>query len=156
MSNWFTGSGEQITFEDILYQIREHTYYNGTTYVGTDSSFKKEGCIFFTAICLHGSNQQSGGRYFIYRTTLSRKECQNLAVRMLKEVENTLNHAQKIIKECPKTNLELHIDVSSSEKNESTSHLANMLIGYVKGSGFECKVKPDAFAAASIADKHSK
>ena len=75
---------------------------------------------------------------------------------MLKEVENTLDHAQKIIKKCPNTNLELHIDVSSAEKNEGTSHLAHMLVGYVKGSGFECKVKPDAFAAASIADKHSK
>jgi len=31
-----------------------------------------------------------------------------------------------------------------------------MLIGYVKGSGYECRIKPDAFAAASIADKHSK
>ena len=26
----------------------------------------------------------------------------------------------------------------------------------VKGSGFECRIKPYAFAAASIADKHSK
>jgi len=30
------------------------------------------------------------------------------------------------------------------------------LVGYAKGSGFECKVKPDAFAASTIADKHSK
>ena len=34
--------------------------------------------------------------------------------------------------------------------------LAKMLVGYVKGSGYECKTKPHAFAAASIADKHSK
>ena len=31
-----------------------------------------------------------------------------------------------------------------------------MLIGYAKGVGFKCKVKPNAFAASSIADKHSK
>jgi len=156
MSNWFTGSGEQTTFDDILYNIREHTYFNGTTYIGTDSFFKREGCVFSTAICLHGADDQSGGKYFICRTVLSKKEFPNLATRMLKEVEKTLEHAHKIIEEHPKAIMELHLDVSSTEKNEGTSHLANMLVGYVKGSGFDCKIKPEAFAAATIADKHTK
>ena len=33
---------------------------------------------------------------------------------------------------------------------------ADMMIGYAKGVGFPCKVKPDAFAATSVADKHNK
>ena len=33
---------------------------------------------------------------------------------------------------------------------------AEELIGYAKGSGFDCKIKPEAFAAYCVADKHSK
>ena len=44
----------------------------------------------------------------------------------------------------------------TQENKEGTSHLAKMLVGYVRGSGYVCKIKPHAFAAASIADKHSK
>ena len=48
------------------------------------------------------------------------------------------------------------LDISSADKKEKTSSYADMLIGYAKGVGFKCKVKPNAFAASSIADKHSK
>ena len=75
---------------------------------------------------------------------------------MIKEAEQTIYLAQKISEQIKNVKLELHLDVSNTDKGEGTSYLAKMLIGYVNGSGFECKVKPDAFAAASIADKHSK
>ena len=75
---------------------------------------------------------------------------------MIKEAEQTIDLAQQISEKIPNIKLELHLDISNTEKGEGTSYLANMLIGYVKGSGYECKIKPDAFAAASIADKHSK
>ena len=75
---------------------------------------------------------------------------------MIKEAENTIALANNIIENVPDAKLELHLDISPQETNEGTSHLANMLVGYVKGSGYECKIKPYAFAAASIADKHSK
>ena len=57
---------------------------------------------------------------------------------------------------CPTIKVELHLDVSKSDRGEKTSKFSDMLIGYAKGSGFECIVKPDAFAATSVADKHSK
>ena len=56
----------------------------------------------------------------------------------------------------PEATIEIHLDISSSDKGEKTSSYADMLIGYAKGVGFECKVKPESFAASSIADKHSK
>ena len=75
---------------------------------------------------------------------------------MLKEAEETIEIARAISEENPKIKLELHLDISSSDKQEKTSHLAKMLIGYVKGSGYDCRIKPHAFAANSIADRHSK
>ena len=60
------------------------------------------------------------------------------------------------MEQVPTAKLELHLDISPYDANEGSSHLANMLVGYVRGSGYACKTKPYAFAAASIADKHSK
>ena len=156
MTDWFTGTGTKIKFDDIMYQIKEHSFTNGTVYIGTDSFFRKQDCVFSTAICLYGADGQQGGRYFFQKTKISKKKFPNLSIRMLKEAENTIELARNITDICSWAKLELHLDISSSDKGEGTSHLAKMLVGYVKGSGFECKTKPHAFAAASIADKHSK
>ena len=66
--------------------------------------------------------------------------------------------AESILDECnldPK-NIELHLDVSPFEKNNSTSKLSVMLKGYVQGFGVDYRLKPDAWASQTIADKHSK
>tara|TARA_R110000824_G_scaffold304371_1_gene492189 strand:- start:131 stop:607 length:477 start_codon:yes stop_codon:yes gene_type:complete len=158
MAHWYTGKGERIRFDEIISQIKEHSMDNGTTYIGTDSFFKKQDCVFSTAICLYGANKQRGGRYFFRKNKVPKKNFPNLFVRMLKEAEKTIKLGQKIVDICNITSLriELHLDISDADAGEGTSNLTNMLVGYVKGSGFDCKIKPDAFAAASIADKHSK
>ena len=155
-TTWNTGSKDIIKFNDIIEQIRKHTLLNGTVYIGTDSFFIKNKCIFATAICLYGADKQKGGRYFYIKTSLNKKQFPELSIRMIKEAEKTINLANHIVELIPTAKLELHLDISPQENNEGTSHLAKMLVGYVKGSGYECKIKPDAFAAASIADKHSK
>ena len=155
-TTWNTGSKDIIYFNDIIEQIKIHCNYNGTVYIGTDSFFIKNKCIFSTAICLYGADKQKGGRYFYTKTSLNKNKFPELSLRMIKEAENTINLANHIVELIPSAKLELHLDISPQEKNEGTSHLANMLVGYVKGSGYECRMKPDAFAAASIADKHSK
>ena len=155
-TTWNTGSKDIIYFNDIIEQIKIHCNYNGTVYIGTDSFFIKNKCIFSTAICLYGADKQKGGRYFYTKTSLNKNKFPELSIRMIKEAENTINLANHIVELIPSAKLELHLDISPQEKNEGTSHLANMLVGYVKGSGYECRIKPDAFAAASIADKHSK
>ena len=155
-TTWYTGSNNNTTFDDIIEQIKIHCKYNGTVYIGTDSFFIKNKCIFSTAICLYGADNQQGGRYFYTKTSLNKKKFPELSIRMIKEAENTIILANNIIELIPSAKLELHLDISPQENNEGTSHLANMLVGYVKGSGYECRIKPHAFAAASIADKHSK
>ena len=155
-TTWNTGSKDIIYFNDIIEQIKIHCNYNGTVYIGTDSFFIKNKCIFSTAICLYGADNQQGGRYFYTKTILNKKKFPELSIRMIKEAENTIILANNIIELIPSAKLELHLDISPQENNEGTSHLANMLVGYVKGSGYECRIKPYAFAAASIADKHSK
>ena len=155
-TNWNTGSKNKINYTSIILQIKEHSKQNGTVYIGTDSFFIKDNCIFSTAICLYGADNQQGGRYFYTKSKLNKKQFPELSIRMIKEAENTITLANDIMQQVPSAKLELHLDISPHDANEGTSHLAKMLVGYVRGSGYECKVKPFAFAAACIADKHSK
>ena len=52
--------------------------------------------------------------------------------------------------------IELHLDVSPFSAGNATSKFSDMLKGYVQGYGFDFRLKPNAWASQSIADKHSK
>ena len=52
--------------------------------------------------------------------------------------------------------IELHLDVSPFSAGNATSKFSDMLKGYVQGYGLDYRLKPDAWASQSIADKHSK
>jgi hypothetical protein len=79
-----------------------------------------------------------------------------LVTRILAETERTIRIAHDIAHLFPDIKMEVHVDVSNTDRQNATSNLASMIVGYVTGNGFDCKVKPEAFAAASVADKHSK
>ena len=97
---------------------------------------------------------QKGGIYFYNKERFN--ESSRFYNRLLREVEKSINIAIKITEVCPNINLEVHLDVSPEEKNEKSSQMAKMLIGYTTGSGFKCKVKPESFAATAVADRHTK
>ena len=148
--DWFTGAGNYVTFEEIMTSVKKHSRSGGTVYIGSDSFLHKRECVFSTAICLRNASGQKGGRYFIKRTLFEAEKFSILMVRIMAEVQNSIDVGIRVLHYCPKINIELHLDVSSSKKNTKTSKFSDMLIGYTKGNGF------DAFAASSIADKHSK
>ena len=52
--------------------------------------------------------------------------------------------------------IELHLDVSPFSLNNGTSKYSDMLKGYVQGYGIDYRLKPDAWASQTVADKHSK
>ena len=49
----------------------------------------------------------------------------------------------------------IHVDAGHSAYGK-TKDLIPELIGWIKACGYECQVKPDSYAASSIADKISK
>tara|TARA_Y100001963_G_C6702474_1_gene410169 strand:- start:294 stop:761 length:468 start_codon:yes stop_codon:yes gene_type:complete len=155
MDDWFTGSGNRIAFNDILEIITKHSEQDGTVYIGSDSMLQKQKCVFCTAICLLGDTKQSN-RYFIRRTKSDAKEFKTLLQRITSEVQKSIDMGLRLLELCPTIKIELHLDVSNSNKESRTGKFADMLVGYAKGSGFDCKIKPDAFAAYCVADKHSK
>ena len=152
--SWKDGSSIDITFFEIIQKIKTHHKNNGQVFVGTDSLISSGKCTFVTSIVLLGADEQKGGLYFYKKEKYN--EPTRFYTRILREVEKSINIAMSITEVCPNVNLEVHLDVSEEEKNEKTSRMAKMLMGYATGSGFKCKIKPEAFAATSVADKHTK
>ena len=154
--NWNSGSHHKISFTDIKKIITENISKGARVYIGTDSFVSKRSVCFATVVCLH--SRITNGRYFFFKENENPNRYQQLAVRITEEVKRSVELAESIMLECeidPK-NIELHLDVSPFEKNNSTSNLSAMLKGYVQGAGFDCKVKPNAWASQTVADRHSK
>ena len=152
---WITGSGDEISFSDMINVIDHHTKNSGKIFIGTDSNPNGKSCIFATAICLHGSEGQSGGRYFWKRNRVSSSTMPTLFHRILQETEKSVKTALTIHEKFPDALIEIHLDVGKNTRGGTWPYI-DSLTGFAKSAGFECKIKPHAWASASIADKHSK
>jgi len=154
--DWFAGIGSQTTFHEIIRTIEESIKKGSKIFIGSDSFVSKRKVNFATAICLYGPNQP--GRYFFAREILPQKEYDVLVTRITEEVRRSVELAEYIMTfhNVESDNIELHIDVSPFHLKNGTSKFSDMLRGYVTGAGFECRVKPNAWASQTVADKHSK
>jgi predicted RNase H-related nuclease YkuK (DUF458 family) len=153
---WYTGSGILISFNEIKDIVLEYLDRGGRIYIGSDSFINKDKVCFASTICLHGSNL--GGRYFFFREYLESSHFLQLVTRITEETRRSVEIAEILMSECliPPEDIELHLDVSPFQANNSTSRFSEMLKGYVVGFGLDCKLKPNAWAGQTVADKHSK
>jgi len=155
--NWHTGAGEKIEYEDILKVVRAHAEDGGTIHIGTDSFIrKKKKCTFSTVIALHNLEEKKGGKYFYYKENVDPRSFASMMYRITTEVQKSIVLACKLVEDIPDASIELHMDISPKHAGEGTSPLADSLTGQARGMGFDYRIKPDAFAASCIADKHSK
>tara|TARA_B100000427_G_scaffold315194_1_gene309060 strand:- start:894 stop:1379 length:486 start_codon:yes stop_codon:yes gene_type:complete len=153
---WITGSNKSIDFYEILKIIKEHTQEGSKVFIGTDSFISSEKVCFASAICLYGENKP--GRYFFFRENLSNKHYNVLVSRITEETRRSVEIGCLLMEEYnyDPSIIELHLDVSPFSAGNATSKFSDMLKGYVQGYGFDYRLKPDAWASQSIADKHSK
>lgn len=154
--NWCTGSNQSIDFFDIVNLLQKHTLSGAKIFIGSDSFVQNKKICFTSAICLHGSDL--GSRYFFFREHVKKNQFLTLAPRITEEVRRSIEIACTLVDDFQfNTNkIELHMDVSPTHAGEATSKLSDMLKGYVRGFGIGCKIKPNAWASQSIADRHSK
>ncbi len=155
MNMWHTGSGYLISLENVEKELARHIKNDGNIFIGCDSFIKGDKCVFASVICLHGAREQRGGRYFWHREHSTNQKYHNLPLRIFEEVAKTVNIGLELVTRFPDANIEVHIDVSSHNRGKTYKYV-DQLTGFAKSAGFNCKIKPDAWAAASIADKHSK
>lgn len=121
--------------------------------IGTDSLLSDD-TTFVTAVIVHKVGR--GGRYF-YRRFHNRK-IESLRQRILFETSLSLETAHLITTELgrngySKLPVEIHLDVGN---NGETKRIVREVVGMVSGSGFNPVIKPDAYGATKVADKHSK
>jgi predicted RNase H-related nuclease YkuK (DUF458 family) len=153
---WITGSGKEIRFSDLCESLNPLLEEGSKLFIGSDSNISKRKITFCKTICVYGRSNHS--KYFFKRTKVDFKKFPNLISRITEEARLSIELAEYLTSEhrVPTKMIELHLDVSSTNLNHKTSKFCDMLKGYVNGAGFECKIKPNAWASQSIADKHSK
>ncbi|MCR4404276.1 MAG: ribonuclease H-like YkuK family protein [Candidatus Acetothermia bacterium] len=108
---------------------------------------------FVTAVIIHRLGK--GGRYFWRR--VREENIYTLRQKIYKEATLSFELARRLMRELAaqtmlEYNLEIHIDVG---KHGRTRELIDEVVGYIRGSGFAVKTKPEAYAASSVADKYA-
>jgi predicted RNase H-related nuclease YkuK (DUF458 family) len=154
--SWVTGSDNNIDFYELLNLSREYILKGSKLFIGSDSFISKQKICFATALCLHGG--EMGGRYFFFKDFVPKNQYSNLVSRITEETRRSVEIAAMLMDEYNfnPSNIELHLDVSPFGANNGTSKYSDMLKGYVQGFGVDYRLKPDAWASQTIADKHSK
>lgn len=132
--------------------------------VGTDSQKRgKGGFKYGTAIIIEMKQPMGieGGKMTykglggkVISGVFFEKRKPSLRERMLKEVQLSINVCFHIIELLDEYDIEMeiHADVNPNPRWESNVVLSEV-IGFCKGMGFSYKVKPEAYAASSGADR---
>ena len=80
--------------------------------------------------------------------------------RIYYEVSRSLETASKLTAKLAEENyldenlnVQIHVDVGNKGP---TNNIIKEVVGMVVGSGYEAMIKPESYAASSVADKHTK
>lgn len=146
---WIDSKGNHKKFDEIIDQIDLEC----EVFVGSDSQLNSDSWICASIICLYWPGR--GGKFFVSRDRKSRGTYSCLEDRLLSEVHSSIDVAEQIRKTRPNLKIHVHADVASSPKNKSNK-VARLVESYVSGMGFAVKIKPEAWAAAAIADRFTR
>ena len=122
--------------------------------VGTDSQpHNGSGVDFVTAIVVHRVG--AGGIYF-WKRVVNKKQYV-LRQRMYEEATMSLVMAETVLTLLPKDGItrydvEIHVDIG---KFGDTREMINEIVGMVRGSGYNVKIKPESYAASKVADRYT-
>ena len=155
---FFDPSGKQHLFEEVVEATRNFVVQKpNASYeivVGSDSHPADEVC-FITAITIR--RMGNGGIYFWKKS--KPEHCTTLRDRIYREAMHSIILAHELRGRLQETlgdeffwNDQIHIDVG--EQGE-TRELIPVVVGMVKGFGFEAIIKPYAYGACTVADRHT-
>jgi len=137
--------------EEIIRYIKDDPTARYKVIIGTDSE-DHNGVDFVSAVVVLRIGR--GGRYFWRRVRDDKKYV--LRDRIYQEVLLSLKLAEETVnllraKEFWEYDFEIHVDVGV---NGETKMMLAEVVGMVRGSGFEAKIKPESFGASCVADRH--
>ena len=143
---WLDPNGNQRQLSDIINLIDSECEVS----VGSDSQLNSDSWIFASVICLYWPGK--GGKYFFKRGRRSRSTYSCLEDRLLSEVYDSVTIADEIRQTKPNLQINVHADIACNARNKSNK-VAKLAQSYIAGMGFSATIKPDAWAAAAIADR---
>jgi predicted RNase H-related nuclease YkuK (DUF458 family) len=143
---WLEPNGTQRNFEEIIDQIDDTC----EVFVGSDSQLVANFWVFASVICIYWPGR--GGKYFFKRDRRVKSTYACLEDRLLSEVHNSVTIADQIRQARPSLEIHVHADIASSPKHKSHK-VAKIAQNYISGMGFFPTIKPDSWAAGTIADK---
>lgn len=149
-------SGNSYSKEEFLIQVKKYNQDGYDFFIGTDSQVFNEHISMVTAICPRKIIESTGrsSRIFYIKEKLERKACPNLRTRMLMEAYRSIETAMDL-DPFVSGQISIHLDVGSSVKS-ATRHYQKELQYLVTAQGYDCKIKPDSWAAGGVADRFSK
>lgn len=127
--------------------------------IGTDSQDRrikgKELVDFVTAIVVH--RRGKGGRYFWKKHRKSkiytlRDKIYTETLLSIETAKNFVPRLKTSLNGNGKYDLEIHIDVGEVGP---TREMIKEVVGIVRGNGLTPKIKPEAYGASTVADKHT-
>lgn len=154
---WRDNRGNSYTQEELVTLIKQRLTSGEKIFVGSDSHRmrKSKKIAVATAVCLWSDNFSHGGWYVFRRQYLQKKEVPNLFARLMYEAQSSIDVAS-FLRETLDVEVEsIHVNINPKE-SEASSKYANQISGYVEACGFKCILKPDDWAAGSVADKHAR
>ena len=151
---WKDADGKDVNVEFIKKEIEDYVAKGGKIYVGTDSMLFPNKCNFATVIAFHNRDLDIA-RYYFRKIKKGSAQYIELQAKILEEVSLAIQTAQFVLKMCPQADIELHIDIGTNKKVNATARFFKTIQGWVTGTGFDLKVKPNSWAS-SLADGHTK
>jgi len=157
MDKFYSPYGRSYTYsqvlKEIIYYIKSFPNFRYKIIIGTDS-MNRETTDFVSAIIIY--RLYHGGRFFWRRVNYDYR-IKDLRKRIYEEVMLSLKLAQEILDNLSKEkdiqfDFEIHVDIGS---NGPTKEMLQEVIGMIRGSGFEVKIKPEAFGASKVADRYT-
>ncbi len=144
------------TYKTIMKFIEQHPENSYKLIIGTDSQPGGDNCSYVTAIVIYRKGR--GGRFFYHRDK-SPNKC-GMKQRIYYEVSRSLDIASKLTgflaeEEDLDEDIEIEIHVDVGEKGP-TSAIIKEVVGMVVGSGYDAFIKPQAYAASTVADKYTR
>ncbi len=141
-------------FENVTEYVEQYPKKRYNLIIGSDSIQFNDNTIFVSAVVIHRVGH--GGRYY-YKKFCNRR-IKSLRQRMFYEALLSVEVADILKVELSKNglsklHLEIHLDVGH---NGDTKDIIKEVVGVVTGSGYPAVIKPDAYGAAKVADRHSK
>jgi predicted RNase H-related nuclease YkuK (DUF458 family) len=156
--SWYDGRGNIYTLSEVreIFERRMRSL-GQSIIVGSDSHRGRKTHLIecATALCVWNRDNPKGGWYVFHKSSLPQKNFPSLFDRLYYEVQESIDAAVSIRDELGLPVAAVHVNVNPQE-SEASSKYAAAFRGMVEAYGFKCVLKPNDWAAGSVADKHAR